>query len=389
MSRARSAAVAAALAALALAGCGGGDDGDAEREPRTAAEPPATAETAERPPPRERRERLARSDGGPEVSVVASGLEVPWELAFLPDGRALVTERPGRVRLLGADGELREEPVAEVDVDALGEGGLLGLAVDPAFRRNSSVYLYRTRGEANEIVRYRLDGERLVEERVVVDGIRGAAIHDGGRLRFGPDGDLYATTGDAADPELSQDPRSLNGKLLRLDARAARGGGGRPQVVSTCHRNPQGLDWQPRTGRLYSNEHGPDGDDEVNLIRPRANYGWPRIRGDQGGDGLERPIAVYPDSIAPSGATFVRLPGSAWSGDYLIGCLVGEQIRRVRFDGSRVTLDEPLFEGEFGRLRTVVEGPDGALYALTNNRDGRGAPREDDDRILRIVPPAR
>lgn len=308
------------------------------------------------------------------METVARGLEVPWEIAFLPDGRALITERPGRVRLL--DGGV----LAEIEVDAAGEGGLLGLAIDPDFERNAFVYLYRTAGGGNEVVRYRLEGSRLVEDEVLVRGIRAAPIHDGGRLRFGPDGALYATTGDAGQPELAQDPGSLNGKILRI-------ADGRAEVFSLGHRNPQGLDWQPGTDRLYASEHGNVGNDEINLIERGANYGWPEVEGADHGD-FRAPVAVYEESIAPSGATFVRSEGNAWSGDFLVASLVGEQLRRLRFEGDEVTLDEPLFEGEFGRLRTVVEGPDGALYVLTSNRDGRGSPRDGDDRVLRIQPPA-
>jgi glucose/arabinose dehydrogenase len=134
-------------------------------------------------------------------------------------------------------------------------------------------------------------------------------------------------------------------------------------------------------------EHGPDGDDEVNVLRRGRNYGWPLVRGSEHGR-FTGPAAVYPETIAPSGASFVSLPGSEWTGDFLIGALVGEQVRRLSFDGARVSRNEALFEDDFGRVRTVVEGPDGALYALTSNRDGRGAPREGDDRVVRITPPA-
>jgi glucose/arabinose dehydrogenase len=380
-SRVRVPSLAATLAACALAaGCGGDD----ERAERTAP-PPRTTETrngAERA-----QEGPVRSDGGPRVETVATGLEAPWELAFLPDGRALLTERPGRVRLLSRDLRLQPEPVAQVDVAAIEEGGLLGLAVDPRFARNRFVYLYRTTEDDNEVVRYRFVGGRLEEDGVILRGIAAGPIHDAGRIHFGPDGRLYVPTGDAGQDTLAQDRGSLNGKVLRMDPEEYRGEGGRPEVFSLGHRNPQGFDWQPRTGRLYASEHGPDGDDEMNLLRKGANYGWPEARGADH-DGFTAPLAVYTAAIAPSGATFVSQPGSAWSGDFLVGCLIGEQVRRLSFDGSRVTRNEPLFEGDFGRIRTVVEGPDGALYLLTSNRDGRGTPREGDDRVLRVVPPA-
>ena len=317
---------------------------------------------------------------------MASGLEAPWEIAFLPDGRALITERPGRVRLLSRNLRLRAEPVAEVDVEAVGEAGLLGIAIDPDFDRNEFVYLYRTTGDGNEVVRFRFRDDRLEDEKVIARGITAGAIHDGGRIHFGPDQRLYFTTGEAGQDNLAQERGSLNGKMLRMEPSAYRGDGGRPEIFSLGHRNPQGFDWQPRSGRLVASEHGPDGDDEVNVLRFGANYGWPDARGEDH-DGFTAPVAVYPTSVAPSGATFVSLPGSAWSGDFLIGCLIGEQIRRVRLEGGRVTQNEALFQGDFGRVRTVVEGPDGALYALTSNRDGRGSPHGGDDKLLRIVPP--
>ena len=329
----------------------------------------------------------ARSDGGARVQTVATGLEAPWEIAFLPDGRALITERPGRVRLLSSDRELRGEPLAEVDVEDIGEAGLLGLAVDPEFDDNGFVYLFRTTPDGNEVARYRLEGELLTEHAVIAEGIQASAIHDGGRIRFGPDRRLYLSTGEAAEDDLAQDPESLNGKVLVMDAEAARGDGGQPEVFSLGHRNPQGFDWRPGNDELVASEHGPEGNDEVNVLREGENYGWPEAVGRDHGD-FQAPAAVYEEAIAPSGATFVSRPGSAWSGDFLVAALVGEQIRRLSFEADgTVTRDVGLFEGEFGRLRTVVEGPDGALYALTSNRDGRGAPRDGDDRVLRIVPP--
>jgi glucose/arabinose dehydrogenase len=367
------------LGLLAVAGCGGDD------EQSSAPSPPPPAQRTTQPDSAPQRAR-----GAPRVQTVASGLEVPWDLAYLPDGRALVTERPGRVRLLGKDGKLQAQPAATVEVNDAGEGGLLGLAVDPRFERNRFVYLYRTTSGGNEVARYRMSGNRLTEDAVVLRGLRAGVIHNGGRLRFGPDGDLYVTVGETGQQDLAQQAGSLNGKILRLTPRRYRGAGGRPEVFSTGHRNPQGLDWQPGTGRLVSDEHGPDGDDEINFLRKGGNYGWPRVHGEDGGPGLIAPVALYPESVAPSGATFVRRGGSAWTGDYLIGALVGEQVRRLSIDrAGRITRNEALFEGDFGRLRTVVEAPDGALVLLTNNRDGRGDPRHGDDRILRVVPPAR
>jgi glucose/arabinose dehydrogenase len=340
------------LRLVLLAGCGGADE-------------PATA-----------------PERGMRVETVAIGLEVPWEIAFLPDGRALVTERPGRVRLLD-DGGLQPEPVATVPVSALGEGGLLGLALDPEFESNRSVYLYFTTEEGMRLERWRF-AEELTREATLVSEIEAGAIHDSGRIAFGPDGMLYVATGDAGIEQLAQDDASLNGKFLRLTEDQYRGDAAvRPEVVSKGHRNPQGFDW--RSGRLIATEHGPTCCDEVNEIVDGGNYGWPAFGDDQ--QGFEQPLNVYEESIAPSGATFVSRGGSDWSGDFLLAALAGEQLRRLRFDGDEVTLDEPLLEGRFGRLRTVVEGP-GGLYVLTSNRDGRGDPDAEDDRILRITPPA-
>jgi glucose/arabinose dehydrogenase len=340
---------AALLCVLLLAGCGGGD------EPRS------------------------KSAGSPKVRTVATGLDTPWSIAWLPDRRALVTERPGRVRLLSASGELRDEPVGEVDVvESDGsESGLLGIAVDPEFADNGFVYLYRTTGGGNEVARYRFAGDRLAEDGVVVEGIGAGPIHNGGRLAFGPDDRLYITTGETGDDSLAQ-ADGLNGKVLRTAD--FRSDGVEPEVFTTGHRNVQGIDWEPGTDRLLITELGPDSDDEVNVLREGGNYGWPDADG-------ERPLVSYEDVISPSGATFVSRRGSAWTGDFVFANLGGEQLRRLSFDGERVAGDETLLEGEYGRLRDVAEGPDGDLYVLTSNRDGRGDPADEDDRILRLTPP--
>ena len=218
-------------------------------------------------------------------------------------------------------------------------------------------------------------------------------MHDSGRIAFGPDERLYVATGDSGEGPLAQDDGSLNGKFLRLTQAQYRGDAVvRPEIVSKGNRNPQGMDWEPGTDRLIATEHGPSGFDgpqgldEVNAIEPGGNYGWPDAFGDDH-EGFDAPLRVYDDAIAPSGATFVTRAGSAWTGDYVFATLRGEALRRLRLDGDEVTEDEALLEGRFGRLRTVVEGPGGKLYVLTSNRDGRGDPDGEDDRILELTPP--
>jgi glucose/arabinose dehydrogenase len=328
------------------------------------------------------------------VETLATGLDVPWEIGFLPDGRALVTERPGTLRLLSTDGKLRKRPVARISVSAQGEGGLLGLAIDPAFRRNRYVYLYFTRPAQMRLERWRFTRGRLVRERSLVDGIASGRVHDSGRIAFGPDRRLYVATGDAGERELAQDRASLNGKFLSLTPRQYHGSGGHPHVISLGHRNPQGFDWQPGTGRLISTEHGPTagldgpaGDDEINAIVEGGNYGWPAVFGPGTHPGFVDPIKLYAAPIAPSGGTFVARRGSEWTGSFVFACLRGQALRRLVFDGDSIVADEPLFVARYGRLRTVVEGPDGKLYVLTSNRDGRGVVHAGDDRILRVTPP--
>jgi glucose/arabinose dehydrogenase len=329
---------------------------------------------------------------GVRVQTLASGLDIPWEIAFMPDGSALVTERPGTVRLLTSEGKLKRRPVAKIRVSSQGEGGLLGLALDPQFDRNHYVYLYFTGPEQMQLERWRLAGGRLVRQASLVTGIKSGQVHDSGRIAFGPDHRLYVATGDAGEPALAQDPASLNGKSLSLSARQYRGSGGQPRIVSSGHRNPQGFDWQMGSGRLFATEHGPsgfdgpEGYDEINEIVPGHNYGWPTVIGT-GNPGFTDPIQLYQAPIAPSGATFVKRPGSSWRGSFIFACLRGQELRRLVLNGDQVVSDEALFTGRFGRLRTVVEGPGGALYVLTSNRDGRGTVRPGDDRILRITPP--
>jgi glucose/arabinose dehydrogenase len=331
-----------------------------------------------------------------KVDTVATRLEVPWDIVFLPNDSALITERPGRVRLLTPDGELRNRPVARIRVSALGEGGLLGIAVDPHFAANRFVYLYYTTASGMRLDRWRWNGSRLRHDATLIDGIAAGYVHDSGRIGFGPDGRLYVATGDSGVGQLSQDPTSLNGKVLALTPKQYHAShAAAPEIVARGLRNPQGFDWQPGTGMLVMNDHGPsgfdgpEGYDEVNVIVPGGNYGWPNAIGTDTGSGRYiAPAQLYIDPIAPSGGTFLHRRGSAWTGSYFLAALRGTELRRLTFSDGTVVSDEELLRGRFGRLRTVREGPDGCLYVLTSNRDGRGIPRRGDDRILRVTPPS-
>jgi glucose/arabinose dehydrogenase len=328
------------------------------------------------------------------VETVLTGLEVPWSLSFAPDGRLFITERPGRVRIANLSSVSSEVALTLSDVYTQGEAGLLGLALDPAFAQNRLVYLYYSAatsgGAVNRVVRYREVGGQLAERIVLLDNIPAASIHDGGRLRFGPDGLLYATAGDASNMSLAQDVSSLAGKVLRITPDGTTPGGNRfsSPVYTYGHRNPQGLDWHPATGDLWASEHGPTGNDEINLIQSGLNYGWPVIQGAAANPGMEAPVAVFASAIAPSGASFYRgqrFP--LFANNLFVATLRGTHLLRLTIDASRrITSQERLLEGTFGRLRDVISGPDGYLYVCTNNRDGRGSPGSGDDRILRIVP---
>ncbi len=343
-------------------------------------------------------ETMTTSDGVRiGVQVLLTNLEVPWSLAFAPDGRLFFTERVGRVRVV-QNGQLLPQPAFVFgDVRAIGEGGVLGIALHPNFTANHFVYVsytaVRSDGAAvNRVVRFRESNNTLGDAAVLVDNIPAANNHDGSRLRFGPDGKLYVTTGDAGDPNLSQTLSSLAGKILRINddgTTPADNPYGSP-VWTWGHRHPQGIDWHPGTGHMWATEHGGSHRDELNRIVKGENYGWPIIQGDETRPDMITPVLFYIPAIAPSGLSFYtasRIP--QFRADIFFTALAGMHIHRVRLepsDATRVASAERLFEGTFGRIRDVVTGPDGALYFCTSNRDGRTTPVAADDRIARIVP---
>jgi glucose/arabinose dehydrogenase len=321
-----------------------------------------------------------------DAEEMATGLEVPWGLGFLPDGDALVGERnTGRLYRIPADGGDRELVATVPGVVAGGEGGLLGIALDPLFAHSghSFVYAYLTSDTDNRIVRFNLDPNqpKVYNDQVLVTGIEKASIHNGGGLAFGPDGMLYAGTGDAGVPDRAQDPASLNGKILRMDPL------GDPPIIkpnpdpdslvwSSGHRNVQGLAWDSG-GRLWATEFGQDRFDEVNLVEPGDNDGWPQVEGMGDDDRFVNPQVTWTtDEASPSGAAIID--------DVLyVGALRGERLWRIPLSGHAGT-PTALLGGDYGRLRNVQAAPDDSLWITTSNRDGRGQADDDDDRVLRL-----
>lgn len=321
------------------------------------------------------------------VTVAASKLETPWSITFTPSGDMLVTERSGQLQRIGDNGK-----TYTIDgVEETSEGGLLGVALHPNFESNNFIYIYKTTstgsGLQNQIERYTLQNDQLSARQVILATIPAASNHNGGGIAFGPDNKLYVTTGDAANGELAQDTTSLAGKILRLndDGSSPSDNPFGNAVWSYGHRNPQGIAWDSQD-RPWSVEHGPSGDqkgrgkDELNLIEKGANYGWPVIAGDEKREGMRAPVAQ-------SGENDTWAPGAlAYSdGSLYFAGLRGESLYEAKIKPDAGVELVRHFTSEYGRLRAVT-AYDSKLYVSTSNRDGRGSPKADDDRILVVDP---
>ncbi|WP_328384430.1 PQQ-dependent sugar dehydrogenase [Streptomyces sp. NBC_00400] len=383
-------AVLAAASLLLAAGCtsggaqprGGGSTGPAENR-GGAASPSATASSAAPP-----------AKGSVQVTgTLATGLKSPWGVAVLPGGDLLVSSRDtGKIFRVAAHGGKITELGSVPGVDPGGEGGLLGIAVSSTFGTDHQVYAYFTTASDNRIARMiydekRLPGNQLGAPDTIFKGIPKGQIHNGGRIAFGPDKMLYAGTGETGDTGLAQDKQSLGGKILRMtpDGQPAHGNPEADSVVYDYgHRNVQGLAWDDGK-RLWASEFGQNTWDELNLIEPGKNYGWPEVEGKGKGAGkaagtvFTDPVEVWKTADAsPSGIAYAK--GSIW-----MASLRGERLWRIPLNGTKpVAAPQAFLKGAYGRLRTVVAADDGALWLVTSNTDGRGTPHKGDDRILRL-----
>ena len=329
------------------------------------------------------------------AEVIAENLNVPWAIDISDKGNIYFTERSGSIKII-ENGKLNPQPLITFSSPFIsqGEGGLMGIALDPNFSQNHYLYVMHSYLESNRIynrvVRLIENNNKAYIDKVLFDKIPGGQIHNGGRIKIGPDKKLYITTGDAGNSSLAQDLSSTAGKILRIEL-----DGSIPKdnpfvnspIYSFGHRNPQGLAWNSKN-ILYSSEHGQSAHDEINIIHPGANYGWPLVQGDEDSTEVmvQKPlIHSGEDTWAPSGITFVNQ--GPWQDKLLVAALRGQQLLSISLneDGSVVESVESWFKNDYGRLREVVQGKDGSIYITTSNRDRQGNPDISDDRIIRLV----
>ena len=329
---------------------------------------------------------LTNSSG---VEIIAEGLQAPRSIDISKDGRIFVSEKRGSIRVVD-NGTLLTEPVGDIKAENIGDAGLLGLTLHPNFTQNHLFYVYYTysnsTGLFNKVLMLTESNNRIIDSKTILDGIPSDEYRDGGRIKFGPDGKLYVSTGDASIPELSQDLDSLAGKILRTNE-----DGTIPQdnpfsnspVYAYGFRNVQGLAWAPNSGALYSSDQGGTGNDEINLISPGKNYGWPHEECNSSDDDnrYTPPVLCFNPSLEPSGIAFAFSNKLGYQNHLIVATLKGSHLRDIDFDsGSQNTI----LVG-YGRLIDLVESEDGSIYVLTSNTDGRALPQQGDDKILRLT----
>jgi len=329
---------------------------------------------------------LTNSSG---VEIIAEGLQAPRSIDISKDGRIFFSEKRGSIRVVD-NGTLLTEPVGDIKAENIGDAGLLGLTLHPNFTQNHLFYVYYTysnsTGLFNKVLMLTESNNRIIDSKTILDGIPGDEYRDGGRIKFGPDGKLYVSTGDASIPELSQDLDSLAGKILRTNE-----DGTIPQdnpfsnspVYAYGFRNVQGLAWAPNSGALYSSDQGGTGNDEINLISPGKNYGWPHEECNSSDDDnrYTPPVLCFNPSLEPSGIAFAFSNKLGYQNHLIVATLKGSHLRDIDFDsGSQNTI----LVG-YGRIIDLVESEDGSIFVLTSNTDGRALPQQGDDKILRLT----